>query len=135
MKVVINKCYGGFGLSHKATMRYAELKGIKLYPHTTDGRKKSGVKEWKEGDREPFFLMYYTAPQTGPKTNDDEYFDRPGREDRADPHLIQVVEELGEEANGKYAELSIVEVPDDVAWEIEEYDGTEWIAEKHRTWS
>ena len=32
MKVVINACYGGFGLSHKAIMRYAELKGFKLYP-------------------------------------------------------------------------------------------------------
>ncbi len=25
-------------------------------------------------------------------------------------------------------------IPDDVKWQIEEYDGLEWIAEKHRTW-
>ena len=31
VKIVINVCYGGFGLSHKAIMKYAELKGIKLY--------------------------------------------------------------------------------------------------------
>jgi len=31
MKVVINTCYGGFGLSHEAMLRYAEIKGIKLY--------------------------------------------------------------------------------------------------------
>jgi hypothetical protein len=31
MKIVINDCYGGFGLSYEGVMRYAELKGIKLY--------------------------------------------------------------------------------------------------------
>lgn len=58
------------------------------------------------------------------------------RIDRDDPDLIEVVEELGvEEASGKLAELKIVEVPDDVDWEVKEYDGKEWVAEKHRTWS
>jgi hypothetical protein len=27
-----------------------------------------------------------------------------------------------------------VDIPDDVKWEIEEYDGNEWVAEVHRTW-
>jgi hypothetical protein len=30
--------------------------------------------------------------------------------------------------------LAIVEIPDDVQWIIEENDGMEWVAEKHRTW-
>jgi len=29
-KVVINSCHGGFGLSHEAVVRYAELKGFDL---------------------------------------------------------------------------------------------------------
>ena len=33
MKVVINKCFGGFGLSHRAVMRYAEVAGFHLYPY------------------------------------------------------------------------------------------------------
>ena len=33
MKVVINDCYGGFSLSYEAVMRYAELKGFKLYAY------------------------------------------------------------------------------------------------------
>ena len=33
------------------------------------------------------------------------------------------------------AKLKIVEIPDDVEWIIEEYDGKEWIAEDHRRWS
>lgn len=28
MKIVINKCYGGFSLSHEAIMRYAELASL-----------------------------------------------------------------------------------------------------------
>lgn len=53
---------------------------------------------------------------------------------RDDPHLVRVVETLKDKANGKHATLRIVEIPEDVEWEIEEYDGTEWVAEKHRTW-
>lgn len=54
---------------------------------------------------------------------------------RDDPLLIQVIEELGSDsASGDFASLQIVEIPDDVDWQIEEYDGFEWIAEKHRTW-
>lgn len=55
--------------------------------------------------------------------------------DRADPALIQVVEELGTEAGGDFSRLKIVEIPDDVLWQIEEYDGIEHVAEVHRTWS
>jgi hypothetical protein len=42
---------------------------------------------------------------------------------------------LGAEANGRYAQLKIVTIPDGIEWEIEEYDGNEHIAEQHRTWS
>jgi len=53
---------------------------------------------------------------------------------RNDPILVQVVEEMGDKAWGRYAKLAIVEIPDDVQWIIEENDGMEWVAEKHRTW-
>lgn len=55
-------------------------------------------------------------------------------ERRANPALIQTIRELGDAANGPYAKLRIVEIPDDVLWEIEEYDGMECIVEKRRTW-
>lgn len=55
--------------------------------------------------------------------------------ERDDPYLVQVVREMGSSANGKYAKLKIVEIPGDIEWEIAEYDGNEWVAEKHRTWS
>ena len=53
---------------------------------------------------------------------------------RNDDALVQVVEELGNDANGAFAKLKIVKIPDDVEWQIDEYDGNEWIAESHRTW-
>ena len=53
---------------------------------------------------------------------------------RDDPDLVKVVKKLGKAANGGCAELDIVTIPDDVEWEIDEYDGMEHVAEKHRTW-
>jgi len=53
---------------------------------------------------------------------------------RADLRLVACIEKLGSAANGKHAELKIVEIPDDIEWEINECDGAEWVAEKHRTW-
>ena len=54
--------------------------------------------------------------------------------DRTAEGLVAVVEELGEKANGVYADLLIVEIPDSVDWYISEYDGYETVREEHRTW-
>jgi hypothetical protein len=53
---------------------------------------------------------------------------------RDDAYLVQIVREMGEDANSEYAKLKIVEIPGDVDWQIGEYDGREWVAEKHRRW-
>lgn len=91
--IVINTCYGGFGLSDRAENAYKQMAGI-----------------------------------TDPKWY--------GREiPRDDPYLVKIVKDMGMAANGVHANLKIVEVPADVEWEIAEYDGNEWVAEKHRTWS
>jgi hypothetical protein len=91
MKIVINDCYGGFGLSKKALALYNERTGT--------------------------VLTY-------------EYDIK-----RNDHILVEIVEQLGEAANGDFAELKVVEIPDDVQWQIEECNGNEWVAEKHRTWN
>ncbi len=44
---------------------------------------------------------------------------------RSDPLLVQVVEELGQKANGSAAKLQIAEVPAGVRYRIDEYDGNE----------
>lgn len=58
--------------------------------------------------------------------------------DRDDPILIRIVRELGDkQAGGARTKLKIIEIPDDVpadGWIIQEYDGMEWVAERHRSW-
>ena len=67
-------------------------------------------------------------------TLNDEPFHRRDIE-RTDPALIQLVEET----NGKccnLGELRVVEIPDDVEWEIFSWDNSrEEIHEKHRSWA
>jgi hypothetical protein len=48
--------------------------------------------------------------------------------------LVQIVEQLGDRADGHYSTLKIVEIPAGVEWHIAGYDGLEHIAENHRTW-
>jgi len=72
------------------------------------------------------------AQQTGEQQHDNELLDLDIARD--DPVLVKVVAELGSCANGLFADLKIVEIPADVDWIIEEYDGQEWVAEKHRKW-
>ena len=91
-RIVINDCYGGFGLSKKALDLYIKLAGI----------------------------------------DDSDFYDRDIPRD--DPYLIKIVREMGSSASGSYANLKIVEIPADVDWIIQEYDGAEWVAEVHRTW-
>ena len=65
---------------------------------------------------------------------DDQFYDFDI--ERNDPILLQVIEQLGvNDASGNHANLKIVDVPDDVQWVVEEYDGKEHVAECHRTWS
>lgn len=47
--------------------------------------------------------------------------------DRADPVLVQVVEELVGEADGAYADLRIRELPAGTLYRIDEYDGSETV--------
>lgn len=133
MKIVVNACFGGFSLSHEAIMRYAELKGIRLFVE-------------KENS---FFTSYYTIEPAKYHELSDKWFKEDGNHRRInsknwyfscsdikrnDPILIKVVEEMGSLANGQCADLEIREIPDDVEWEIDEYDGNETIHEVHRSW-
>ena len=53
---------------------------------------------------------------------------------RDDPNLVQMVEQDVARYAGSGTRLAVVEIPDDVLWHVEEYDGIEWVAENHRTW-
>lgn len=106
-------CYGGFSLSDEAIKLYGKLSGWTVVA---------------EIDKYGYTNFYRDSV-----SNDNFICDHDIERD--DPLLVQVVEQLGDAARGTHAKLRVVEVPDDVQWTIEEYDGTEWIAETHRTWS
>lgn len=54
---------------------------------------------------------------------------------RDDPDLIKLIEKNGIKLVGSsLSHLKIVEIPDDVEWMIEDYDGWETIHEVHRSW-
>ena len=59
---------------------------------------------------------------------------RDDNEFRTNPKVIEVVERLGNKANGSAAALVVVDVPDDVQWYIDDYDGVETVREHHRMW-
>ena len=131
MKVVKNSCYGGFSLSHKAVMRYAELIGKTLYAFVDNrGTDLTKVIPYTSKTKPMLGLIYYCTTE---EYNDDNSFN-PRDIYRADKHLVKVVEELGKKANGIHAELIVVKIPNNVEWEIDNYDGMETIHEKHRTW-
>jgi hypothetical protein len=91
-RIVINDCFGGYGLSEDALEEYKRMACI----------------------------------------DDPEFTDQDI--DRDDTYLVRLVEEWGERAEDSFAQLKIVDIPADVDWIIQEYDGHEWIAERHRTW-
>lgn len=139
MKVAINGCYGGFGLSTEAFIELLRRKGKTIYPEGTGPY----TNYWLTPiDQQPAILRKQFYEVTGPAR--EEYnkvreaagpiYQFQYYEDRTDPDLIAVIEQFGDKASSSLGRVYIVEVPDDVEWTIEDYDGVEWVAEKHRRW-
>ena len=114
-QIVINNCHGGFGLSWDAQIAYLDRAGIDYTLVDRESR----------DDTVRFGQEIKLA-------NGDYWYDK--EISRDDPILVGVVREMGPEANSNFAELKVVKIPGNVEWAIEEYDGLEWVAEKHRIW-
>ena len=143
MKVVINNCFGGFSLSEEGVMHYAKLAGLTLYPES-DGEFAStfGPTYYLRPKKERLPTLegaaFSRAPLEERKQSNKNYSKNvfsPRDIERHDPHLVATVEQIGKAADGRSAHLKVVEIPDGVDYVIEEYDGSEHVAEKHRTWS
>jgi hypothetical protein len=106
-KIVYNACFGGFGLSHKAIMRYGELANLNLLYVPGEHSVAWDNRYYKDG------------------IQDDEHYFSDRDISRTDPFLAQVVEELGNEANDSYSELAIRELEPGTKYRIDEYDGSE----------
>lgn len=114
--IVINERHGGFSLSRAGEIEYLTRAGIDF---TLEDRV-------SRDDTVRF-------GQAIKLTSGNSFYSR--EISRDDPALVATVRALGVDADGDYANLKIVKIPGDVEWTIEEYDGLEWVAEKHRTWN
>ena len=117
-KIVINPNGDSLYLNNDEMSRYIELSQRPIQTHD-DGL----------GEGSEYTYRHYTL-------NDEPFGDY--NIERTDPALIQLVEEsLGND--GELEKLRVVEIPDDVEWEIlsiGDTDGcSESIHEKHRVWS
>lgn len=113
-KIVIHPNHGGFGVSRDAFLELRKLKNPIALKEADIGEM------WEDG--------------SGPRTSwagMDSFCRDISRDDK---QLIEVLERIKSKGDPRFGPLKIVEIPDDVEWVIEEYDGAEWVAEKHRTW-
>jgi len=142
-KVVYNGCYGGFSLSDKAVERYMQLSKITYVKVNTRPLFGSTVDFFKTEPSDELKLKFLedrynsTTTEEERKWIDDNQIDYSRDLERHDPILVQVVEELGEEANGTYADLQIEEIIGN-KYRIDEYDGNESVStpeEKEHEWT
>lgn len=102
VKIAYNTCYGGFSLSRRAVLRGREISGDRNW---AGANIKGDINDVGDVCDYDYGYVYDLK--------------------RTDPILIQVIEELGEDANGSHAKLAITEVPQGTPYSIDEYDGRE----------
>jgi hypothetical protein len=129
MKIVINSCYGGFGISQEGYKKLIEW-GIPERPYI-DQKWDEETKRYLPEPRNEGEIIFNNGDDRS------KYWDTwtRGASARGHPLIVRLVEELGEKANGQFARLKVIEIPDGTPYTIEEYDGIEHVAEVHRTWS
>lgn len=120
MKIAINKCFGGFGLSDAVHEKLIEL----------------GIPHYKNWDEIPDGDAPYVVDSDSPSKSFGSYYSNFRDEDkRTHPLLIQSIESVGlDKASSILANIKIVDIPDGVNFEINDYDGIESIHEVHRSW-
>lgn len=162
-KVVINKSYGGFMVSPEVTIELFKIENntdkIYIYEEMLDRDEKDPIYGYfKRVDefefdefgslivnnecRDTWGLHVATSnlgrianPRDLRNSNNKHILTIQYNTDREDLNLINMIERLGSErCSGEFAKLKIVEIPKDIEYQIEECEGIEWIAEKHRTW-
>lgn len=109
-KVVINKCFGGFGVSKEAIVKLREMGNVVAMGETLAGE--------VYDDGEDCTISGSCRDIS-----------------REDGDLIDLLERMDSEfVSGRFAALEVVEIPSDVEYTVEYYDGLEHIVEVHRIW-
>lgn len=128
MKIAINRCFGGFALSHEAFLKLIE-RGWTVTVYND---------EYEPADKHADLIDMSGSEYFRKWDERDSHYcfskDRNNEEIRTHSDIIAVIEELGERANTLVSELKIVEIPDGIKWVITDYDGLETVEEAHRSW-
>ena len=154
MKIVLNGCYGGYGLSYKTLALYLMAKGQTPHFYVDCGSsaylcERAGLpfnentRIYKhvlytdvESLRENFYVYCTSTYQGEELTTFPKDVINSHSIARTDPILISIVETIGPDAaSDRYAELYIQELTDGVMYKIDEYDGLEsLITEEDDDW-
>lgn len=103
MKVLVNDCYGGYGISIEAGKLWLKRKDIAYQIYEDYYNLMVSI------DGETHNMTHYIS--------------------RSDETLIEIYEEKGSEfVSGMHAELALEEIPDGCEYDIHEYDGMEYIS-------
>jgi hypothetical protein len=150
MKVVINASFGGFGISLEALRRLVEKKsslirsltpkkyygGESLQYINKDRWQENWNKEFVDyedlGDGMMAHPQAFNIFKEGMLYLLDDNIDEKALRTHND--LIELIETMGQNASGFHAKLKIVEIPDNISWYIDNYDGLERISEAHKSW-
>ena len=137
MKVILNKCYGGFGVSQEAYELYAKKKGIELFAYKLEIV--SGKPIYKKTNTGSSIFTITFTKDFGDYIDlsdgiSEKYILELRSNHREDPVLIEVVEELGERANSPFSKLVVVDIPDGMEYEVDDYDGVETLHQKVEKW-
>lgn len=118
-KVVINNCFGGFGITLKCVQTMAEMgheKAIEILNH----------KDFT-GKKEPRYQGYTVGDYKG-------FYPRDLYDNRHDPILIKAIEKIGtKEASDECAELLVCEIEGN-QYDITDYDGWETLVTPEGKW-
>lgn len=112
MKVAINRCHGGFDISQAA---YERLITHHQVP----------VKAIEESTGKETSLAILSGSTRG-------YWVAWDPPLRTDSRLVEVIEALGEVANGPNSELRLVDIPEGSEYEIDDFDGKEMVVVPRR---
>lgn len=140
MKVILNKCFGGFGISLEGYKLYCQKKNLPCIFYRFDSVKdKNNIFKKVSTPNYMSYCFTYDFGETFESTVgvDDSQFEKMLYLDssyREDATLIEVVEELGEKANGRFANLVVVDIPDGLNYVIDDYDGVETLHERVKEW-
>lgn len=133
-KVVVNRCFGGFGVSVEALSELLDMECPHIKSDAED--KYFGADSYCKTveDRNRHVEMCGLLRRNG-MIYSDGHSGYGEHQERACEHLVALIEVWGSErVSGQHAELEIVEIPAGVQWQIGEYDGMESVEEAHRTW-